>query len=310
MMNLVIYILTTVLIVLEAFVLFPTSALYIKFRDRKVLYALLIIFLNIFEVSFIDYINLSPSTNFQVGYIQLGALRIVVSTITLALDLLLLLEIFQRQKKFLYLWLLVPFVAIELISMSLSDNQFYLWMFYSIRQFYRLFFIGGFFYLYFKADDATEKKELSTYFPYLTIFIVLIFTIFIEDSLTISQIVAFYDSNLAFKGRNFSENLLWLAFAFSVLHQSLPAFRTFFNRDSQSVTESALDLVAFSELYKLTPREREVLDLLVKNEPTAVISEKLYISSGTLKTHIHNIYSKVNVRTRIELQKAVTSLQP
>ncbi|MGM0216411.1 response regulator transcription factor [Enterococcus sp. AZ109] len=309
-MNLVIYILTTVLIVLQAFVLFPASALYLKFRDKKALYAFLIICANIFEVSFIDYINLSQSSELLMGFVQQGALRIVISTITLGLDLLLLLEIFHVKRPYVYFGYLIPFVLIELVSLPRSETQMFLWIFYSIRQFYRLFFLSGFFLFYHRTKDVDEKKELSRYFNYLIVFLVLIFTIFIEDSLTISQISAFYSSDIAIKGRSLSENVLWLAFAFSVFHWSLPSFRNFFQQESAETNDTTLYLSAFSEKYKLTPREREVLYLIVQNEPTTVISEKLYISQGTLKTHIHNIYSKVEVRTRIELQKAVASFEP
>lgn len=309
-MNLIIYILTTVLILLQAFILFPLSATYFKFRDKKALYACLIICLNIFEVSFIDYINLSQSPELLMGFIQQGALRIVISTVTLGLDLLLLLEIFHVKRPWPYFGFLIPFVLIELISLPRSDIQMYLWIFYSIRQFYRLFFIGGFFLFYHRTKEAEEKKDLSRYFPYLIVFLVLIFTIFIEDSLTISQISAFYDSDIAIKGRSLSENILWLAFAFAALHWSLPSFRSFFQRETPETAEKKLYLSEFSQQYKLTPREREALYLIVQNEPTTAISEKLYISQGTLKTHIHNIYSKVEVRTRIELQKAVASFEP
>ena len=53
----------------------------------------------------------------------------------------------------------------------------------------------------------------------------------------------------------------------------------------------------------LTNREIEVLLLIDQGFRTREISQALYISELTAKTHIHNIYQKIGARTRIELSK-------
>ncbi len=50
----------------------------------------------------------------------------------------------------------------------------------------------------------------------------------------------------------------------------------------------------------LTPREREVLELLAKGWQYAEIADKLFINVGTVQRHAHNIYEKLHVRTRQE----------
>jgi len=55
----------------------------------------------------------------------------------------------------------------------------------------------------------------------------------------------------------------------------------------------------------LTDRENEILELLAKGYLYKEIAEKLFISKETVKTHIHNIYDKLQVQTRTEaLNKA------
>lgn len=51
---------------------------------------------------------------------------------------------------------------------------------------------------------------------------------------------------------------------------------------------------------KLTPRERDVADLVMIGKTTPEIAEQLSISERTVQTHISNILAKLNVRTRAE----------
>lgn len=50
----------------------------------------------------------------------------------------------------------------------------------------------------------------------------------------------------------------------------------------------------------LTPRETQILDLLVKGSLYKEIAWDLGIGVETVRTHLHNIYSKLHVRTRTE----------
>jgi len=56
-----------------------------------------------------------------------------------------------------------------------------------------------------------------------------------------------------------------------------------------------------SDLFeRLTPREHEVLDLLVQRKTNAEIAEKLIISLKTVKTHVSNILAKLQIERRQE----------
>jgi len=50
----------------------------------------------------------------------------------------------------------------------------------------------------------------------------------------------------------------------------------------------------------LTPREQQILDLVVAGLSNADIAKKLYISTNTVKTHLSNIYDKINVPNRVQ----------
>lgn len=55
-----------------------------------------------------------------------------------------------------------------------------------------------------------------------------------------------------------------------------------------------------SQEHGLTKREEEILDGLAKGYLYKEIAENLYISPETVRTHIRNIYGKLQVRTRTE----------
>lgn len=52
--------------------------------------------------------------------------------------------------------------------------------------------------------------------------------------------------------------------------------------------------------YDLTPRERQVLDLLVKGYSNRAIGEALYIAERTASVHVSRILRKMGVRSRGE----------
>ena len=61
------------------------------------------------------------------------------------------------------------------------------------------------------------------------------------------------------------------------------------------------------EAYPLTERELEVLQLIVEGCSNAVIAEKLFITVGTVKTHVRNILNKLCADDRT--QAAVRALR-
>ena len=58
---------------------------------------------------------------------------------------------------------------------------------------------------------------------------------------------------------------------------------------------------AVAERYGLSPRERDVFDLLVRGRSIDYIAQNLTISFNTAKSHIRHIYVKADVHSRQEL---------
>ena len=79
--------------------------------------------------------------------------------------------------------------------------------------------------------------------------------------------------------------------------------------DTKTVAINAAD-VEYDQMiaaYPLTERELEVLQLIVEGCSNAIIAEKLYITVGTVKTHVRNILNKLCADDRT--QAAVRALR-
>ena len=55
-----------------------------------------------------------------------------------------------------------------------------------------------------------------------------------------------------------------------------------------------------SEVEGLSPREREILELLANGHPNKEISARLGLTDGTVRWHLRNFYNKLHVRSRME----------
>lgn len=68
-----------------------------------------------------------------------------------------------------------------------------------------------------------------------------------------------------------------------------------------SLSRLCADIDSLTELLEeLTPREKEVLDLLREGKSNQDIAEELCIEVGTVKNHVHNILKKLDVDSRHE----------
>lgn len=60
-------------------------------------------------------------------------------------------------------------------------------------------------------------------------------------------------------------------------------------------------VIAFGAEWRLSKREMEILPLLLQGKTAVYISEQLYVAPGTVKTHIYNIYRKLDIHSKMEL---------
>lgn len=58
---------------------------------------------------------------------------------------------------------------------------------------------------------------------------------------------------------------------------------------------------------RLTPREREIIRLLSEGLPNKVIASRLDVSEVTVKSHLGNVFRKLNVQSRLQVMRLLFS---
>ena len=59
-----------------------------------------------------------------------------------------------------------------------------------------------------------------------------------------------------------------------------------------------LNYPIFYDPRELSPREKEIKNLVCIGKDIKQIAEELYIAPCTVRTHLHNIYEKTNLRSQ------------
>ena len=95
--------------------------------------------------------------------------------------------------------------------------------------------------------------------------------------------------------------------SFKLASTSVSSVPSQIDDETQAITAVADEYQQLIETYPLTDRELEVLELIVAGCSNAEISKKLYITVGTVKTHVCHILNKLCADDRT--QAAVRALR-
>lgn len=84
--------------------------------------------------------------------------------------------------------------------------------------------------------------------------------------------------------------LIWIQYIYLPYAQSL----------SKLIGQNS-DFDSIYKKYNISPREKEIIELIIDGKSNNEIKETLFISYHTVKNHLSNIYEKLNVKNRHEL---------
>lgn len=143
-------------------------------------------------------------------------------------------------------------------------------------------------------DGVATTKELSQHYPEIA---VLVLTTFDDDEY-ISQAMNYGAKGYLLKDSP-PEDLVLAIHAVYKGHTHLGPglFEKVLNHTSEKTKPPA---VVSDRLAELSPREREVLNLIGVGANNREIARQLYISEKTVKNHVTSILSKLNLRDRTQ----------
>ena len=143
-------------------------------------------------------------------------------------------------------------------------------------------------------DGVATTKEITQHYPEIKILILTTF----DDDEYISQAMNYGAKGYLLKDSP-PEDLTMAIHAVNRGHTHLGPglFEKALNHTPGKIKASA---VVSEQLAELSPREREVLNLIAVGAKNREIAHQLYISEKTVKNHVTSILSKLNLRDRTQ----------
>lgn len=310
-------------VIICAFSMTPAYLLY--FRTHRWLPLYIALLLTTFLIEFVELLYIArfglPDNLPHFNLIHYPVLRIVTTVSFLLLDVLILLEIMEKNFKRLYLLWFVPLIIFCAYIAVLEQTELTIWLFYSPREFYRFGICIYFIYCLLTEQREEIRNRLKSLSFLIMGFFLLNCSVLLEDCLLIFHTATFFNDMISITERNLSENVLWIFICiyadFYCIRKLTKEERVRTGQSHESVYEASdtIDsntalleaLPAICEYYRFTPREAQILNCLIQYKSTADICDELFISTGTVKTHTHNIYAKVNVNSRHELIRLLSN---
>lgn len=217
-----------------------------------------------------------------------------------------------------YLLIIVQTTVLLFVPM-LPNNAFKVWIFYFTSEIVRFALATYGLYVLKNIEQEDQAKprphidiqisQLNLFKKLLIITIIMTVVITLEDTI----VIFFHDSyaldQVHMTNRSISEDILafiYAGIAIIYLAKDLikPTFVGTLVKEECAVENTSISKKQeFGYTYNMTSREIEVLMLLLENKSNLEISNELFISMGTVKSHIHNIFIKLDVTRRQDVQK-------
>lgn len=156
-----------------------------------------------------------------------------------------------------------------------------------------------------KSDRNAEKYSLiiQKYLKWIgAVCIIFGIAILLEDTFVIFNVDKYNILEIKIQNRNICEDI------FSIIISILCCYYFIHDYYNNKIFRKEIDesrnnnlYENFFKYYKLTEREKEICELLLEHKQNKEIASRLFLSLGTVKTHIHNIYLKMEINRRRQI---------
>ncbi|WP_077609746.1 response regulator transcription factor [Clostridium sp. Marseille-P2415] len=209
--------------------------------------------------------------------------------------------------------ILAVYVIFMLFVPAMNNSAWKIWLYFLPSQLYNAY-IGAEVLRIIKKNPEEYQDPFYKWCKRLFyITVIMNICIIAEDTIVIFHFDTYSKYYINMNNRSFTSDILYLIHAaFSagyIMYYLKISFRnntivsnvTSHTRESLPSDIEESILYHFSDEYHLTAREREILKVLLMDKTNQEISDDFYISLGTAKTHVHNIFQKIGVVKRPQL---------
>lgn len=150
-----------------------------------------------------------------------------------------------------------------------------------------------------KNTDTFNKATSKKYMAFLFISIILSMIGLVETTVYLKSL-----NSILPEYRILSFDVIKLLICIVGVRYLYTSFENLFNKipDDKNVDAK---LIVFCAKYSLTGRQREIIKLIIDGYSNKEISNKLNITEGTVKTHVHNIFQKTEITSRNQILKKI-----
>ncbi|RFZ76081.1 LuxR family transcriptional regulator [Lacrimispora amygdalina] len=311
----IIFLYNLFIIIVYSGIMWMSFFLFMNGKDKILLWIGII-----YSAIMIDDIVNFASELFQNFAEQYNRIFMIVPThktliyLILSLGYLIIFKRLINKKITWYDYSILAFYVTFMFFVPVLDNSAWkIWLYYLPSQLYNAY-VGAEVLWTIKKNPENYQNSFYCWCKRLFCFTVFMnLCIIAEDTIVIFHFDVYSKYYINMNNRSYTSDILYLTHAlFSgayLMYYLKTSLRnnTIVN-DINSHTHSNLPsdieesiLYRFSEAYHLTVREREILKVLLLDKTNQEISDDLFISLGTAKTHVHNIFQKIGVVKRPQL---------
>lgn len=300
--------------------------LYIHKATKKRIFILLqalfgvnmldLIFNFTFEIIFVPFVNLGNHTEYFLYYILP---KTIIYVLCSCLYVLIMYELLQKKPRIIGFVPVIAELLVILCTQFIPSYSITNWIFYATDSLCSIVLCLIFFYYIRQSMKFPEEyKRICKYKNIVWFFLLCGIASFLEDTIFADWLSLFFKQYFPyFQRTNVSEvisTVILVAIVIYYCKRIDSAYKSHVikgectdqsGESSQQQENNQLNwnnqLEKLTSDYGLTKREEEILQLVLRGASNQEIADELYITIGTVKTHIHNIYRKLNITKRSQL---------
>ncbi len=294
---------------------------FIIYRQKKLPFCLYLQILFLFYIFDNTVIYMTEflkdfSMEYDTSFMSVPAFKTVMVIVTAFCLISIHKQIFKKTLSVLDYSLLILLGLWELFIPMLPDSAFMVWFYYFPYQLFTFYISVNGLYTIKKDTKITEAIPfLKHYKKMLLCMLLFSFLITLEDTIVIFNFDIYTNLVVKINNKSITEDILRILYSIFFIHslsellkrdasKTLPlpgaADSLLPERDTVYSPENEC-FYQFSKKYNLTIREQDIFKYLIEDKNNQEVSDSLFISIGTVKTHVHNIFQKVNVTKRHQL---------